>query len=81
MIYEVSGDILLSEARAIAHGVAPNDNFATGLALSLREHWPALYKDFRNYCHIYHPKAGEQWTWGQCRRSTHRQPDDSGSGL
>ena len=44
MIYEVSGDILLSEARAIAHGVAPNDNFATGLALSLREHWPALYK-------------------------------------
>lgn len=40
MIYEVSGDILLSEARAIAHGVAPNDNFATGLALSLREHWP-----------------------------------------
>lgn len=63
MIYEVSGDILLSEARAIAHGVAPNDNFATGLAFSLREHWPALYKDFRNYCHLYHPKAGEQWTW------------------
>ncbi len=48
MIYEVSGDILLSEARAIAHGVAPNDNFANRLpALSLREHWPALYKDFR----------------------------------
>ena len=52
MIYEVSGDILPSEARAIAHGVVPNDNFATGLALSLREHWPALYKDFHNYCHI-----------------------------
>ena len=47
MIYEVSGDILLSDARAIAHGVAPNDNFTTGLAFSLREHWPALYKDFR----------------------------------
>ena len=27
MIYEVSGDILLSQARGIAHGVAPNDNF------------------------------------------------------
>lgn len=63
MIHEVSGDILLSKARAIAHGVAPNDNFATGLALSLREHWPSLYKDFRNYCHIYHPKSGEIWTW------------------
>lgn len=63
MIYEVSGDILFSKAHAIAHGVAPNDNFATGLALSLREQWPALYKDFRNYCFIYHPKSGELWTW------------------
>lgn len=63
MIHEVSGDILLSQARAIAHGVAPNDNFATGLALSLREYWPSLYKDFRNYCFTYHPKPGELWTW------------------
>ncbi|SPL72679.1 macro domain-containing protein [Acinetobacter stercoris] len=63
MIYELSGDILLSDARAIAHGVAPNDNFATGLAFNLREHWPSLYKDFRNYCHLYHPKSGELWTW------------------
>lgn len=63
MIYEVSGDILLSDAKVIAHGVASNDNFASGLALSLREHWPSLYKDFRNYCHIYHPKPGELWVW------------------
>lgn len=64
MIKEVSGDILLSKAQAIAHGVAPNDNFASGLALSLRERWPAMYKDFRHYCHTQHPKAGELWTWG-----------------
>ena len=42
MIYEVSGDILLSKAQAIAHGVAPNDHFTNGLALSLRERYPAL---------------------------------------
>jgi len=42
MIKEVSGDILLSGARAIVHGVAPGDHFDTGLALSLREAWPAL---------------------------------------
>ncbi len=63
MIHEVSGDILLSDAVAIAHGVAPNDNFAQGLALSLREQWPALYKDFRHYCQSSHPKSGELWAW------------------
>lgn len=63
MIIEVSGDILLSKANAIAHGVAPNDNFGSGLALSLREHWPSLYKDFRHYCQVHHPDAGEMWAW------------------
>ncbi|KAF1709411.1 Appr-1-p processing protein [Pseudoxanthomonas kalamensis DSM 18571] len=63
MIHEVSGDILLSQAHAIAHGVAPNDNFHSGLALALREHSPALYKDFRHYCQQTHPSAGGLWTW------------------
>ena len=64
MIREVHGDILLTGAQAIAHGVSPNDNFGQGLALSLREQWPALYKDFRHYCHDAHPKAGDAWLWG-----------------
>lgn len=63
MIKYVHGDILLSKAQVLAHGVAPNDNFAQGLALSLRERWPAMYKDFRHYCQTQHPKAGEVWMW------------------
>ena len=63
MIQEVSGDILLSKAHAIAHGIAPNDDFHSGLALALREHSPALYKDFRHYCQTTHPAPGELWTW------------------
>jgi O-acetyl-ADP-ribose deacetylase (regulator of RNase III) len=63
MIHEVSGDILLSSAQAIAHGIAPNDNFGQGLALSLREQWPALYKDFRHFCQTRHPEAGSIWVW------------------
>lgn len=59
----VSGDILLSQAQVLVHGVAPNDDFAQGLALSLREQWPAMYKDFRHYCKTSHPKPGELWTW------------------
>ncbi|MFO0893585.1 MAG: hypothetical protein U0574_01350 [Phycisphaerales bacterium] len=63
MIHEVSGDILLTRASAIAHGVAPNDPFHSGLALSLREQWPSMYKDFRHYCQSTHPKPGTLWEW------------------
>ncbi len=63
MIKEVSGDILLTSAQVIAHGVAPDDHFNQGLALSLRENYPAMAKDFRHYCHVSHPKPGELWAW------------------
>lgn len=63
MIHEVSGDILLTKAHAIAHGVAPNENFDQGLALVLRKKWPMLAADFRHYAKQYHPKPGEIWAW------------------
>lgn len=63
MIKEVTGDLLLSKAGAIAHGIAPNDDFKQGLALALREQWPAMYKDFRHYCQTYNPKTGTLWSW------------------
>ena len=63
MIHYVSGDILLTKAEAMAHGVAPHDDFKQGLALSLRENWPSLYKDFRHYCKTRNPKEGELWSW------------------
>lgn len=63
MIHEVRGDILLSHAQVIAHGVAPDDHFNQGLALSLREQWPAMVKDFRHYCHTAQPKSGNAWVW------------------
>jgi O-acetyl-ADP-ribose deacetylase (regulator of RNase III) len=63
MLKEVQGDILLSGAKTIVHGVAPNDPFSHGLAHSLREKAPALYKDFRHFCQTYHPAPGSLWTW------------------
>jgi O-acetyl-ADP-ribose deacetylase (regulator of RNase III) len=63
MIKYVAGDILLSKTNAVAHGVSPTDNFAQGLALSLRENWPGMYKDFRHYSHTHNPKEGEVWSW------------------
>ena len=63
MIKYVKGDILLSQSQAVAHGVAPNDDFKQGLALSLREQWPSLYNDFRHFCKTTHPKEGGLWSW------------------
>ncbi len=63
MIQSVTGDILLTDAHSLAHGIAPNDHFTSGLALHLREDWPALYKDFRHYLHTAHPKPGGLWVW------------------
>jgi O-acetyl-ADP-ribose deacetylase (regulator of RNase III) len=63
VITKVRGDILLSDARAIAHGVAPHDHFNQGLALALRERHPAMAKDFRHYCHQENPKPGHAWLW------------------
>jgi O-acetyl-ADP-ribose deacetylase (regulator of RNase III) len=63
VIHEVQGDILLTTAQAIAHGVSPNDHFDAGLALALREMWPSMAKDFRHYTHGAHPKPGELWTY------------------
>ena len=63
MLKKVSGDILLSKAQVVAHGVAPGDHFDQGLALSLRKDHPAMVKDFRHFCQVNHPKPGEIWTW------------------
>jgi len=64
MIHEVTGDILLSKADAIAHGIAANDPMDHGLALSLHRNYPAMHKDFHHWCHVQHPKPGEAWLWG-----------------
>ncbi|MCC6676391.1 MAG: macro domain-containing protein [Phycisphaerales bacterium] len=63
MIQEVTGDILLSTSPVIAHGVAVNDPFHSGLALQLREKFPAMYKDFRHWGQSTHAKPGQCWVW------------------
>ena len=64
MIHEVEGDILLSGAQAIAHGIAANDPMNQGLAASLHENYPAMHKDFHHWCHQQHPGTGSAWVWG-----------------
>ncbi len=64
MIKKVEGDILLTKAQVIAHGIAARDPTNRGLATSLHEKYPAMHKDFHHWCHQDHPKAGVAWMWG-----------------
>ena len=64
MIHQVSGDMLLSKAQVLAHGLAANDPMNQGLALALHESYPALHKDFHHFCHTARPKPGSAWAWG-----------------
>jgi O-acetyl-ADP-ribose deacetylase (regulator of RNase III) len=64
MIHEVEGDILLTGAQVIAHGVAANDPMKQGLALVLHERYPAMHKDFHHWCHQARPEPGAAWLWG-----------------
>lgn len=63
MIHLVSGDILLSKAELVVHGVAADDDFKNGLALALRQACPDMYRDFRHWCKQQHPRPGSLWLW------------------
>jgi O-acetyl-ADP-ribose deacetylase (regulator of RNase III) len=63
MIYKVEGDILLSKAQAIVHGVGVNDPMDKGLALKLRNKYPSLQKDLNRWCYQHDTKPGEAWMW------------------
>lgn len=63
MIYKVEGDILLSKAQAIVHGIGVNDPMDKGLALKLRNKYPLLQKDLNCWRHQHNTKPGEAWIW------------------
>lgn len=63
MVHEVEGDILDTKAAAIAQGVAANDPMNHGLAGALHERYPAMHKDFHQWCRRKHPKPGTAWVW------------------
>lgn len=43
MIYQVEGDILLSKAQAVAHGVRINDPMDKGLAFAFHNQYPGMH--------------------------------------
>jgi O-acetyl-ADP-ribose deacetylase (regulator of RNase III) len=63
MIHEIAGDLLLSRAQVLAHGVAPNDPMDQGLALALHKRYPDMHKAYHRWCHQHHAEPCEVWLW------------------
>jgi O-acetyl-ADP-ribose deacetylase (regulator of RNase III) len=63
MIHLVAGDILLTGAQVIAHGVAPKDSMTHGLSLALHQYFPSMHKDFHHWCNHTHAEPGAAWLW------------------
>lgn len=63
MVQLVAGDILHSKADVIAHAIAPDEDFTTGLAKAIRQKWPALVKDFQAYRARHPLRPGNIWVW------------------
>lgn len=63
MIYEVEGDILMSRADVIAHGVSVNDPMTSGLARKLQEKFPSMREQFIEWCEETDPQPGDIWLW------------------
>ncbi len=47
----------------IALEVSKDEHYRTPYLKSLKENWPSLAKDYRHYCHVYHPSTGDIWVW------------------
>ena len=47
----------------IALEVSRDEHYKSPYLKSLKENWPSLARDYRHYCHNFHPKTGEVWTW------------------
>lgn len=47
----------------IALEVSRDEHYKSPYLKSLKENWPSLAKDFRHYCHVFHPKTGDIWVW------------------
>ena len=65
MIYEVEGDIMLTRAEVIAHGVTTGDPMVRGLASVLHGKFPAMVEQFQQWCIDTKAEPGQVWIWNE----------------
>ncbi len=47
----------------VAIEVSKDEHYKSPLLKSIRDNWPSMAKDYRHYCHVYHPEQGDVWVW------------------
>ncbi len=64
-VYYLSGDLFLSRAQTIGHGVNTRGRMGAGVAVDFRRRFPEMYKEYRRRCHNDELAAGSYFLWTQ----------------
>lgn len=59
----VRGDLFLSEAQTLAHGVNCRGRMGAGIAVEFRRRFPKMYKEYRQRCHHEELRPGDLLLW------------------
>lgn len=59
----ISGDLFLSRAQTLAHGVNCRGRMGAGIAVEFRRRFPKMYKDYRQRCHREELRPGDLFLW------------------
>ena len=62
-VFFLKGDLFLSRAQTLAHGVNCRGRMGAGIAVEFRRWFPAMYKEYRRRCHKDILKPGEFFLW------------------
>lgn len=57
------GNIVYSKSDAIVQGIAPDEDFSRGVALSVSQKHPGIVEDFEQYRATTPPSPGGLWAW------------------
>jgi ribA/ribD-fused uncharacterized protein len=62
-VYYVQGDLFLSAAQTLAHGVNCRGRMGAGVAVEFRRRAPDMYQEYRRRCHHGQLQPGELFLW------------------
>ena len=57
------GDLFLSRAQTLAHGVNCRGRMGAGIAVEFRRRYPNMYKEYRQRCHREELRPGDLFLW------------------
>ena len=62
-VHFLAGDLFLSGAQVLAHGVNCRGRMGAGIAQEFKRRWPRMFKEYRRRCHVGALVPGGMMLW------------------